>query len=185
MSKKISTNTLSDEDHDKLFCLNGKKYGIKKLLLKAVAGVESSFDERAYRFEPGFWAKYMKDKPEWKGRDPAIVSASYGLCQLMWSTAWTLGFRGTQEDLWNPVINIELAAKLLSVLRGKVKKAGVLDKFPALFEWDVVLCLYNGGTTGNPSEDGKLRNQKYADRVMTTFYDLKKKERECDDADIG
>jgi soluble lytic murein transglycosylase-like protein len=99
----------------------------------------------------------------------------------MWTTAWGLGFRGTQEDLWNPVINIELGAKLLGQLRTKVRSSAILTKFPFLFEWDIVLCLYNGGTTNNPDEKGKLRSQKYADRVMNIYYELKKKEAECED----
>jgi hypothetical protein len=183
MSKRFSSNTLSDEETDKLFCVMGRKYGVKKLLLKSVSLIESSLDERAFRAEPGYWQrnkeKILAKFPELDGRDLAEVSSSFGLMQLLFTTAWGLGFRGTGEDLYNPVINVELGAKLLDQLRTKARGFGVLAKFPSLIEWEVILCLYNGGATGNPDDKGKLRNQKYADKVMRTFYDLKKKEMDC------
>ncbi len=173
---------LGPKELDKLFCLYGKKYGIKKLLLKAVAEVESGFNQTAYRYEPGFWAKYMKDKPEWAGQDPAVVSASYGLFQLMWTTAASLGFKGTQEDLWNPVINIELGAKLLRVLIDKVRKRAAWTN-SRLWDIEIALACYNGGNFGNPDEKGNLRNQRYVDRVLDAYVLLKRKEKECVDED--
>lgn len=171
---------LGPKELDKLFCLYGKRYAIKKLLLKAVAEVESGFNQTAYRYEPGFWKKYLADNPEWKNQDPAVVSASYGLFQLMWTTAWSLGFRGTQEDLWNPVINIELGAKLLRVLIDKVRKRQAWEG-SRLWDIEIALACYNGGTTGNPDEKGNLRNQRYVDRVLEAYVSLRKKEKECVD----
>jgi soluble lytic murein transglycosylase-like protein len=171
---------LGAKELDKLFCLYGKKYGIKKLLLKAVATAESAMNQTAYRFEKGFWDKYLKDNPEWMYQDQSIVSASYGLFQLMWTTAWGLGFRGTQEDLWNPVFNVELGAKLLRQLIDKVrtKLAWTGNR---LWDMEIALACYNGGTAGNPDIKGNLRTQKYVDRVMNIYYELKKKESECPD----
>ncbi|MDD5007265.1 MAG: lytic transglycosylase domain-containing protein [Syntrophorhabdaceae bacterium] len=181
MSKRFSSNLLTDEETDKLFCVVSKKYRLKKLLLKASATCESSLDERAYRYEPEFFRRYLADKPEWKDQDPAIVSASYGLFQIMWTTAWYLGFRGTQEDLWNPVINANLGAKLLRQLLDEVAKEGVCNTYFELSPITVALCRYNGGNRNNPAPDGTLRNKKYSDRVMRTFEELKKKEIECSD----
>lgn len=171
---------LGAKELEKLFCLYGKKYGIKKILLKAVATAESAMNQTAYRFEKGFWDKYLKDNPEWRDKDQSIVSASYGLFQLMYTTAWGLGFRGTQEDLWNPVFNIELGAKLLRQLIDKVrtKQAWTGNR---LWDIEIALACYNGGTTGNPSSDGKLRNQKYVDRVLETYTGLRRKDGECED----
>ncbi len=173
---------LGPKEIDKLFCLYGKKYGIKKLLLKAVAEVESGFNQTAYRYEPGFFKKYLADKPEWKDQDPAVVSASYGLFQLMWTTAASLGFKGTQEDLWNPVINIELGAKLLRVLIDKVRKRAAWTD-SRLWDIEIALACYNGGAFGNPDEKGNLRNQRYVDRVLDAYVLLKRKEKECVDED--
>lgn len=172
---------LGKEELNKLFCMYGKKYGLKKLMLKAVAIRESSLIETAYRYEPGFWQKYLKDNPEWKDKDPAVVSASYGLMQLMWTTAWSLGFRGTQNDLWNPVYNIELGAKLLKKLLDKVYSEKQYEKFPWLSPVDIVLARYNGGSYKNPDPNGNLRNQKYVTGVRKEWDNLCAKEKDCDD----
>jgi hypothetical protein len=181
MSKKYASNTLDDESLDKLFCVTANKYKLKKLLLKAIAICESSLDEHAYRYEPEFFRRYLADNPEWKDKDPAIVSASHGLYQLMWTTAWHLGFRGTQDDLWNPVINTELAGKLLRRLLDEVDADGICERHFELSPISVVLSRHNGGNRDNPSADGKLRNQKYVDKVMRTWNELKIKEAECAD----
>lgn len=168
---------LSEKELDRIFCMMGKKYKIKKLILKAVAITESSLNERAYRYEPGFWNRYMKDKPEWEGKDMAEVSASYGLMQLMYPTATWLGWKGTGEDLYNPVINVELGAKLLRKLLDKVKVES-----SALWSIEIALSQYNGGAWRNPDKFGKLRTQKYVDKVFDSWCKLRKKEKEeCDE----
>lgn len=171
---------LTIEELDKLFCLYARKYKLKRLLLKAVASVESSLNERAYRFEPGFWERHLKNTPEWSGQDPNVVSASYGLMQLMWTTAWQLGFRGNQEDLWNPVYNVELGAKLIRMLLDNV-----VSTEHASFYWlsplSITLARYNGGGRGNPDTNGELRNQAYVNKVMKRWEDIKKTEQECTD----
>ena len=171
---------LGPKEIDRLLCLYGKKYGIKKLLLKAVATAESGMNQTAYRFEKGFWDRYLKDNPEWMNQDQSIVSASYGLFQLMWTSAWGLGFRGTQDDLWNPVINIELGARLLRNLIDKVRSKQAWNG-NRLWDIEICLALYNGGTTGNPGPEGKLRNQKYVNRVLEIYVGLIRKEKECED----
>lgn len=170
---------LGEKELDRIFCMMGKKYKIKKLILKAVAVTESSLNERAYRYEPGFWTRYMKGKPEWEGRDMAEVSASYGLMQLMYPTATWLGWKGSGEDLYNPVINIELGAKLLRKLLDKVK-----IESSALWSIEIALSIYNGGKFKNPDKYGKLRTQKYVDKVFDHWFKLKKKEKEeCSEKD--
>lgn len=170
---------LSEKELDRIFCMMARKYKIKKLILKAIAMTESSLNERAYRYEPAFWTRYMKGKPEWEGRDVAEVSASYGLMQLMFATATWLGFKGSGEDLYNPVVNIELGAKLLRKLLNKVK-----FESSALWAIETSLAQYNGGAWKNPDKFGKLRTQKYVDKVLDHWHKLKKKEKEeCDETD--
>ena len=172
---------VKESELDKLFCKHGKTYGIKKHLLKAVGIVESSLNDRSYRYEPAFWRRYLADNPEWKNENPAEVSASYGIMQLMFTTAHQLGFRGAGDDLFDPDVNIGLGAKLLNKLITKVRKSKAIEQFPHLVEWEVALALYNGGGTGNPSSDGKLRNQKYANKVMAKYYEIMKKEKDCEE----
>lgn len=171
-------------DLDKLFCINAKKYGLEKLWLKALGIHESSLNPRAYRYEPAFWEKYLKNNPEWKDRDASIVSASWGIFQIMFTTAWALGLR-TQpdeamvEDLCNPVINIELGSKLLRQILDKLYKEKLKMKFSWLDMFAVSLARFNGGSPGNPDDNGKLRNQHYVDNVTAKFFDLSETEKNC------
>jgi len=170
-------------EYDKMFCVAGKKWNIKKLLLKAVAITESSLDPHAYRFEPLFWDRYMSGKPEWADKDPKVVSASHGLMQLMWPTAVGLGFDGTVDDLCDPMINIMLGAKLIRQLIDRATKQRLCDQFYWLAPLHVAICRYNGGSFKNPDEAGVLRQQKYLRKVMKQWGELRKIEAECTDAE--
>lgn len=170
-------------EFDHMFCVAGRKYNLKKLLLKSLAICESSLDPKATRFEPLFWDRYMKDKPEWKDKDPQIVSSSWGLTQLMWPTAVGLGFDGTVDDLCDPMTNILLGAKLLRQLIDRATKQRLTDQFYWLSNLQICLARYNGGSFKNPDEAGVLRNQKYVRKVMKQFGELRKVEQECSDAE--
>lgn len=163
-------------DLDVIFCTIAKKYHLEKVLIKAMAIVESALDVRAYRHEPMFWERYLKNNDSWKNKDPKIVSSSYGLMQLMFTTAWQLGFRGQAEDLYNPVINVELGAKLIRQLMDRVTSSPNIDLWPL----DIALARYNGGSTGNPRTDGALRNQSYVDKVKDKYWELRAKKEECE-----
>ena len=169
-------------EYDKLFCLYGKKYGFSKLLLKAIAITESSLDPKAYRYEPGFWKLYLKDHKLWKDKDPSRVSASWGLMQLMYTTAYEMGFRGEPEELENPVFNIELGAKYLkSCLDNALFRIDWIKHDKHFSPLDAVLAKYNGGRGKRPSEDGTFSNQKYIDKVRRAWGKLKQEEKDCDD----
>jgi soluble lytic murein transglycosylase-like protein len=164
-------------DIDKLFCMNSKKYGIERIWLKAIAVVESSLNPNAYRFEQGYWDRYLKNDPKWNTRDPKEVSASYGLMQLMYTVAWAMGFRGAGKDLFNPVYNIELGARLL----GELLKGIKTTKNKRLLPIQIALARYNGGYKGNPGDDGTLRNQSYVDKVQAAYWTLRETEKICED----
>jgi soluble lytic murein transglycosylase-like protein len=170
-------------EYDKVFCVAGKRYNIKKLLLKSIAICESSLDKNAYRFEQLYWDRYMKDKPEWKDKDPKVVSASYGLFQVMYPVSVALGFVGSPEELCDPMTNALLAAKLMRQLIDKVVKARICDQFYWLAPLHVSLARYNGGGWKNPDETGALRNQKYLRKVLKQWGELKKVEQECADSE--
>lgn len=162
-----------------IVCVTGAKYSIPPILVKSMCFVESSYEPRAFRHEPAFWTNYLKNNPEWKDKDPAVVSSSYGLMQLMWTTAWALGFRGTQEDLWKPETNVDLGTKLLRQLIDQVVATVPLKQYPWLSPLDIALARYNGGKTRNPGDPalpltrlGNIRNAKYVTRVLKTWDDL-------------
>ena len=166
-----------------IFCMTSKEFKIPKLLLKAVAMTESSLNPRAYRYEEGFWLKYMKDKPEWAHRDPKEVSASYGLMQVLYSTAAMFGFNGPGEDLYNPVYNIKIGAMVLRARINEVEKNNTHIRF-GLWSISIALARYNGGNYKNPDEDGKLRNDEYVKKVMKYWYSLRAQEKDtCYDYD--
>ena len=168
-----------DVDLDRILCTTAKKYGLEKLMLKAVCMVESAMQVTAYRFEQGFWDRYLKDNAKWQDQDPEAVSASYGLMQIMYVVAVENGFSGTPEELYNPVYNIELGAKILrNTINWMVKQ----NKDVRFQLWPVraALAAYNGGRGGNPDENGALRNQSYVDKVFTAWAKLREEDEECD-----
>lgn len=158
---------------DDLFRATERQYTIVPHMLKALAFVESSWNPRAYRFEPLYWERYLKNDSHWSGRDPQEVSASYGLCQLMYPTAVGIGFDGDTERLYNPAINIDLGGRYLRLLLDGVwRDKDAWYDFP-ISAMDVSLSRYNGGTVGNPRADGTLRNQSYVNKVLAQWEALK------------
>ena len=131
-------------------------HGLDPRLVTAQVLVESSGLTHAYRFESGFWSKYMAGRPEWKGANPQRVSASYGLLQVMYVVAVELGFSGDPELLFVPRIGLDWGCR----------------KLATLLQWaegDVVraLAAYNGGKGGNTTPP--LRNLAYAERVLAAM----------------
>jgi soluble lytic murein transglycosylase-like protein len=76
-------------------------YDVPEDWIRAVIDTESSGNPNAYRYE----AK-LKD-------------ASYGLMQILYSTAKGLGYVGPPAGLYDPSINIDLGARLLRQLRDR------------------------------------------------------------------
>ncbi|MBI2914356.1 MAG: transglycosylase SLT domain-containing protein [Firmicutes bacterium] len=72
-----------------------KEYSLPPALIKAAIKQESAFNPRAYRDEP------------------AISDGSYGLMQLLYQTARSLGYTGTPAGLFDPGTNILLGAKYI------------------------------------------------------------------------
>lgn len=129
-------------------------YSLSPTLVEAVVITESSYKVNAYRYEPAFWRRYLAHKPFYQHKDPKVVSASYGLMQLMYPTAREeFGFKGKPEDLYDPITNIHygcsLLAKNLKWAKGNM---------------DAALAAYNGGRTKNNLKP-PYRNQVYVDKV--------------------
>jgi soluble lytic murein transglycosylase-like protein len=129
-----------------------EKHGIPVSLLHSMVIQESGGKPSAYRFEPAYYERYLKGKPEWSNLDPDRVSASYGLFQIMLPTARQFGFKGEPEELFIPTLNVEIACKILKNLlewsEGDIPKA---------------VAAYNGGK-GNWAGSSP---QFYAKTVLT------------------
>jgi soluble lytic murein transglycosylase-like protein len=130
-------------------------------LVEAVILIESSGQADAFRFEPGFYDRYLKDKPEYAGKIPRRISSSYGLMQVMYTTALACGFDPTAppEHLFVPAINLEYGCRKLSL-----ELAWATDVAKAL-------AAYNAGRGNWDSASGRL----YAQRVLARLDDVRKK----------
>ena len=117
--------------------------GLTASLVLGLIHQESGGNERAYRFEPLYhtgriigdttWERRM-DEHGWEPRD---VSASYGLTQLMFPTAWGYGCRDPKQ-LYDPDYNIRLGCAHLAALRSHAQLASLPE----------ALAAYNGGNGG-------------------------------------
>lgn len=133
-------------------------FGVDPLLIEAVIQQESSGNADAFRFEPGFYLRYLEKDPKFKGMNKRRISSSYGLMQIMYTTALELGFTGEPEDLFDIHLNVNLGTKLLDRLLKKYK--GDVEK---------ALMAYNGGTGGV----GKAQPLAYAKTVLMRYDVLK------------
>jgi len=70
-----------------------QRYGVDPRLIYATIMTESAGNPNISRYEPH------------------LRESSWGLGQILESTARSLGFRGTIEDLKNPEINIDVTAR--------------------------------------------------------------------------
>ena len=179
--------------YDDIFKRVARKYEFgshTRLILKSIVMVESHFDHRAYRFEPALFKRLKGKDPYWADKDQAIVSASYGLAQILFTTAWALGlkpdnwrtlnhaqFEDLAESIYDPEANINYEAQLLRSLLKRIWAEKLPEKYEHLSAMDIALARYNGGSAGNPTKDGVLRTQKYVDKVWRAHAQLLPKEK--------
>lgn len=135
-------------------------HGLDKRVVEALVIVESSGRTNAYRYEAGFWSKYLANHPDYRGAVPERVSASYGLMQVMYPVAREMGFPfADPELLFVPATGLEYGcrklASLLTWAEGDLQSA---------------LAAYNGGKAANRVEP--RRNQAYCDRVMVALSEV-------------
>lgn len=118
-----------------------QKYGVPVPAIIATISTESSGNPGAYRYEPSFYDRYIKDKDRWKDNPfykfPKRISASYGLMQIMYTTAYSAGFRGKPEDLYDPAANIEIGTAYIASPFQRENHG-----------WDPpkIACAYNAGS---------------------------------------
>lgn len=127
------------------------KYSIPVALLLAHIKQESGFDPNARLDEP------------------ALKDASWGITQILLSTAKGLDPNATVEKLLDPVYNIDLAAKLISQN---------MARYPS--DLKSAIAAYNAGTA-RKNDQGVYVNskgvpnvQKYVDKVYQYYIDYSK-----------
>lgn len=134
-------------------------HGLDPDLVAAVVEQESNGWASAFRFEPDFWSKYLKNNPLYKDRHPREVSASYGLMQTMYTTAVEHGYTGLPWGLFAPTVSLEYGCRVLDALLtwadGNVTKA---------------LGGYNAGRGGAEGTNGR----KYARDVLARYERIRK-----------
>lgn len=131
------------------------RYGLDQVLVAAVVLAESGLDQYAYRYEPGFFARYLKNKSEkdlggdWpidknsKALERIQRSASYGYMQIMGQVARELHFNGAFQDLFDARTNLMLGCRKLSLC-----KMAALKTHPEATTHTIqtmMLLKYNGG----------------------------------------
>jgi soluble lytic murein transglycosylase-like protein len=133
----------------------GNAWSVKPALIKGIIAAESEFNPRAYRDEP------------------RIHDGSYGLMQLLYGTAHTLGYTGSTTGLYDPTLNIRLGTRFLADLIRTADRAG--------FGIDSAISAYNAGFSKVRPGDGPrvtnapgspFINQPYVDKVVSlaTYY---------------
>lgn len=134
-----------------------EKVGLDPLLVEAVILQESSGRADAFRHEPDYHRRYIAGDPAWASWEPRRVSSSYGLMQLMYPTAISLGFRQAPEGLFDIRVNISLGCLLL---------ASLLHRFSN--DVQKALAAYNGG----PAGIGRPKPLAYAAAVQDRYVRL-------------
>ena len=107
---------------------SARKYHLDPRLIFATIMTETNGNPLSYRFEP------------------QLNDASYGLGQLLYTTAQSLGFTGQPEELYDPSINIDFIARYYKRL---------LDEYGTLTAEQLVRG-YNAGSPYNQPHPGHL-----------------------------
>ena len=114
---------------------------VSQSFVMAVIHAESSGNPDAMRYEPDFERRYITNNPTWRqrcvelGMTPREVATSYGLMQLMFSTAYGYGCRSVKQALdpdQNMRFGIAHLAAMINLHGGK----------------EAALAAYNGGGGG-------------------------------------
>ncbi len=129
-------------------------------MLDAIVRVESSYDPFAMRYEahvpPFEHESFAKRNRITAETELTLQRFSFGLVQILGSTARYAGFLGPLSQLCIPTDNLLIGCKYLSMLR---------NRYPLLQD---AIAAYNAGSPVKVITGG-YRNQAYVDKVMK-FY---------------
>jgi len=142
--------------------LMSERWNMSQELICAFCYQESRFEEKAKRYEPAFYKKYV-EKFNIPQEEKTWRATSWGLMQLMGQTAREIGYRGYRDDLVDPIINLYYCCKFFIKLLNRYKGS----------ETDAI-AAYNQGNNrfkdldkdGIKDENEVYNNQKYVDNVL-------------------
>ena len=136
------------------------RYPVDPELLMALVIQESGGNPEARRHEPDYQARYVSGNPRWDraralGWSDEDLATSWGLTQILGTTAWALGWHYPPEGITNPTTNLTLGAKYL---RQQLRRWG--NEVEALL-------AYNGGPGAVYAyRRGEPYNLSYAQNVL-------------------
>lgn len=164
--KKIYLSEATDEllkaDIKKYIRLESQAQGVDKALIKAIIQMESERYAFAFRYEPqlkhqSWYLKLLS--PEEKKDDYSYCS--YGLMQVLFGIAKSLGYKGSPLNLHKPAFSIHYGVKLLKQLlkryHGEIKD---------------VIAAYNQGSN-KKDKNGQYYNQPYVNTVYRYYQEYK------------
>lgn len=127
------------------------KYGLDPVLVCAVCEQESAWNPWAYRYEPGFFAKYVSPLGLKDGTEAIMRSTSWGLMQVMGQVAREHGYKATfLSSLCDPDTGVDVGC---DVLKSKLALGGG-DVRAGLLRW-------NGGGSQSYPDQVMARMEKY------------------------
>jgi hypothetical protein len=135
--------------------------GLDTNLLTAIIQVESSFNPWAMRFEPASRtlvtpSQFAKLLGITTATEETAQKSSWGLGQVMGSTARWLGFHGSIPQLCDPETGIYWACEYFQ--KNCLKNKGLSAQ----------IASYNAGSVRR-NQDGTIMNQAYVDRVLGVY----------------
>lgn len=131
---------------------------LEPALVEAVVLQESSGHADAFRHEPAYYERYVRNVSRWADWEPRRVASSYGLMQVMYPTALQAGWSGEPEELFRIDVNLRVGCVVLSSL---------VKQFAN--DLHTALGAYNAG----PGNAGSIAAHAYADSVMAKYRRLR------------
>ena len=142
--------------------------GVDTPLGAGVVLAESGGLTHAYRYEPLFWKRYkLAQQPFYSEQNPRRWSASYGLMQVLATTARELGHAGIPEDLFQPACGLRFGCLNLKRCLDWAKQFSAPDKDTFIS----ALAAYNGGRNSAQAPPSP-KNAPYALRVLAHLRGL-------------
>lgn len=149
-----------------LIAQKAKEWNVPFHMLKSLVLVESGGKKNAMRYEPSYpWLYRVNDMAKelvcTVDTMKVIQSTSWGLCQILGSTAYELGFRGWGADLCKPDVNLTYACMYL---RKHIKRYGKKNVYD-------IIAAYNAGTARKIEKD-KYVNQRYVNYFKRIYENV-------------
>ncbi len=143
--------------------------GLDPMVVAAVCWQESGFNTDAFRHEPNFWNRYLKQNAKYRHLNPRRVSSSYGLMQVMYPLVHEDDLIDNDalppEHLFVPEFGLRSGcSNLLKCLKWATANGPGLPQGRIL---EAALAAYNGGrSSDNKPTSPVLRNGRYSKDVL-------------------